>query len=144
MIGLLRIIETFSKNQAIQIHELYQKEWWTSRRTFNQTLVVLERSQLCLGVVDDLDNIVGFSRVLTDFIFKALVLDVITQKDRRGQGIGQLLIETLVSHPMIRHVEHIELYCLPELETFYQQTGFSTNVGGIKLMRRSTRFDNQN
>ena len=33
----------------------------------------------------------------------------------------------------------LELACLPERETFYERLGFTTDVGGIRLMRRSRR-----
>jgi len=43
------------------------------------------------------------------------------------------------SIPDLRQVRHVELACLPERETFYERLGFTTDVGGIRLMRRSRR-----
>jgi hypothetical protein len=43
------------------------------------------------------------------------------------------------NHDKLVKVKHFELYCLPELEIFYKNLGFSTDVGGIKLMRCSNR-----
>jgi len=38
-------------------------------------------------------------------------------------------------HPELSGVRHFELYCLPELVSFYQRHGFSSDVGGIQLLR---------
>ena len=43
----------------------------------------------------------------------------------------------LVEHQDLRSVQHIELHCLPDLVPFYERFGFSTDVGGSVLMRRS-------
>lgn len=140
--ALLRIVDTFSRKQAMQIHQLYQNEWWTRGRTPSETLAAIEHSQLCLGVIDRLDNVVGFARVLTDFVFKAIVFDVIVKKEWRGQKIGRLIVDTLINHPNIKDVQHFELYCLADLEPFYEKSGFSTDVAGARLMRRNfeTKF----
>jgi len=39
------------------------------------------------------------------------------------------------THEKLKKVKHFELYCLPEMEAYYSSFGFSTDVGGIKLMR---------
>jgi putative acetyltransferase len=35
----------------------------------------------------------------------------------------------------LQSVEHIELYCLPELQAYYQAAGFTNELGGVQLMR---------
>jgi len=47
-------------------------------------------------------------------------------------------MDWIVEHPDLRAVRHFELYCLPELRGFYERWGFSSDVGGIVLMRRTT------
>ncbi len=42
------------------------------------------------------------------------------------------------NHEQLKKVKHLELYCLPEMEAFYADFGFSSDVGGIKLMRCHT------
>jgi predicted N-acetyltransferase YhbS len=53
----------------------------------------------------------------------------------RGSGLGQKLIGMVKDHEKLKKVKHFELYCLPEKEAFYSRLGFSTEVGGIRLMR---------
>jgi GNAT superfamily N-acetyltransferase len=81
-------------------------------------------------------RLVGFARVLTDRVFKALVFDVIVAPDHRADGIGRGLMEQIVGHSDLRKVAHLELYCLPEMAPFYERWGFSTDVSGLQLMRR--------
>ena len=84
-------------------------------------------------------RLLAFARVLTDGVFKAFVFDVIVAKDSRGRGLGSRLMRRILEHPDLREVKHVEVACLPELETFYERLGFTTDVGGIRLMRRTRR-----
>jgi hypothetical protein len=42
----------------------------------------------------------------------------------------------ILQHPSLQHVRHIELYCKPEVERFYESFGFSKDTGEIYFMRR--------
>lgn len=131
----MKVIQTLNSKQIETLFGLYQKEWWTSGRTIEETKKVIEKSQFCFGIVDDDDLLIGFARVLTDFTFKAFIFDVIINDEFRNNGLGQLLIESIKNHPDLKSVKTFELYCLPELMKFYEKYGFSSDVGNIKLMR---------
>ena len=92
-------------------------------------------SQICIGILDNDENLIGFTRFISDFIYKAIIFDVIVSASYRGQGLGQKLISLVKNNEKLKEVKHFELYCLPEMETFYSNLGFSIDVGGIKLMR---------
>ena len=92
-------------------------------------------SQICIGLTDDTGNLIGFVRVITDYTFKALVFDVIVADAHRGKGLGDHLIKLVLEHPDLARVRHFELYCLPDVGPFYERHGFSTEVGGVRLMR---------
>ena len=42
----------------------------------------------------------------------------------------------ILAHPDLARVRHFELYCRPDVGPFYERHGFSTEVGGVRLMRR--------
>ncbi len=132
----MKIIHKFTENHIKQLHELYKNEWWTKERTLEETEKCINGSQLCIGLIDEENNLIGFVRVITDFIFKALIFDLITNKNNRNKGIGKILMQQILKHKKLKEVKHFELYCLPELENLYNQFGFSTEVNGIKLLRR--------
>lgn len=131
----MEIIYTFNDEQAQELHALYQQERWTESRTLEDTKKCIEGSQLCIGLIDSGGTLQGFVRVLTDFIFKALIFDLIVTKEQRGTGVGKKLISFVKSHSQLQNVKHFELYCLPEVFSFYEKHGFSIDVGNIKLMR---------
>ncbi|WP_417714868.1 GNAT family N-acetyltransferase [Pseudoalteromonas obscura] len=62
---------------------------------------------MCVGIVGEL---VGFARVLSDFIYKAVIFDVIVAPDERGKGLGITLMELIKHHPKLNKVLHFELY----------------------------------
>jgi GNAT superfamily N-acetyltransferase len=132
----LCVVEQLTEDQLQDLHALYHQEWWTNRRTLEETRKVVAGSQICLGLVDINGKLVGFSRVITDFIFKALIFDVIVAQEYRGLGLGDKLISLIAGHQKLRDVRAFELYCLPELFPFYERHGFSDDIGKIRLMRR--------
>ena len=131
----MEVIYEFNEKYILQVHSLYQREWWTKGRTLEDTRRCLSGSQICVGVLGASKNLIGFVRVLTDFTFKALIFDVIVEESNRSHGIGEQLIELVKSHPRLVRVKHFELYGLPELFPFYEKQDFTTEVGGIALMR---------
>ncbi|HBC3449562.1 TPA: GNAT family N-acetyltransferase [Vibrio parahaemolyticus] len=132
----MRIVDTLNQEQIAQVHRLYMQTWWAKERTLEQTISCINGSQLCVGILDNDDNVVGFARVLTDFIFKAIIFDVIVCEEQRNSGLGAQLMRTIQQHDRLKHIRHFELYCLPEMETYYEQFGFSSEVGGVVLMRQ--------
>ncbi|HFQ5080285.1 TPA: GNAT family N-acetyltransferase [Vibrio vulnificus] len=133
----MRIVDTFTQEQIAQVHRLYMETWWAKERTLEQTISCISASQLCLGILDNDGNVVGFARVLSDFIFKAIIFDVIVCKYQRNSGLGAKLMRSIQQHARLKDIKHFELYCLPEMETYYEQFGFSSEVGGIVLMRQT-------
>ena len=132
----MEVIYELSGRQIGDLHQLYQREWWTKGRSLAETKQCVDGSQICIGVIDDAGALHGFSRVLTDFTFKALIFDIIVSEQHRGRGLGDKLMGLVMDHERLRRVKHFELYCLPELYSFYGKFGFSTDVGAVKLMRR--------
>jgi len=132
-----RLVESLSEAHVDQLVALYQGEWWSRRRTVDEVRVMLRQGDLVFGFVDlSTDQLVGFARVLTDRVYKAMIFDVIIRPDHRGGGLGRDLLDAIVNHPVLRNVAMIELYCLPDLVSFYERWGFSTDVAGCVLMRR--------
>ena len=84
------------------------------------------------------DQFVAFARVLTDAAYIALLLDVIVSRDRRGTGLGRMLMDTVIAHPTIASVETVELVCPPDLAAFYSRWGFVDHSGGSRLLRRTS------
>lgn len=133
--SVLTVVEQLTDGQRQELCRLYQNEWWTKGRTLDETYRVVDGSQVCIGLAEPSGKLVGFSRVLTDFTFKALIFDVIVSQEYRGAGLGDRLVSLILVHEKLSGVRTFELYCLPELIPFYERYGFSDDVGRIRLMR---------
>jgi predicted GNAT family N-acyltransferase len=131
----MNIIYHLTEEHISQLHKLYGNEWWCRSRTLAQTKSGVAGSQITIGITDELGNLIGFTRVLTDFTFKAFIFDVIVHPDHRKESLGSKLISLAKTHSKLKQVKHFELYCLPELFDFYKKHGFDTNVGNMQLMR---------
>jgi predicted GNAT family N-acyltransferase len=132
-----RFVEQLDDRLRGDLMELYRHEWWTNERREEDVARMLQHSDLVVGVcADPGGQLVGFTRVLTDRVFKALIFDVIVAQAHRHAGLGRQLMEYVLGHPMLGQVQHLELYCRPELIPFYEQWGFTASLPGVTLMRK--------
>jgi predicted GNAT family N-acyltransferase len=131
----MNIIYNFSDNHIQQLHQLYKEVWWGKDRTIEETRNGVNGSQICIGLLDTDNKLVAFTRILSDFTYKAIIFDVIVSVNLRGKGLGKQLMELVKNHDKLQQVKHFELYCLPEMEAFYNTYGFTAELDGIKLMR---------
>jgi predicted GNAT family N-acyltransferase len=131
------VSHALSEAQILQLHALYQREWWCVGRSLEDVRTMLEHC-LAFGVVHpDSQELHAFARVITDCVFKAFLFDVIVHPDHRSEGLGTFLLEQVIQHPMLARVRHIELYCQAERAEFYRRHGFSADFGDLLLMRRT-------
>ena len=121
-----------------QLMDLFAATWWAAERTDDEVRRMLAASILVVAVTHrPSGRLVGFARVLTDEVYLAVVLDVIVAPDVRGTGLGATLLDAIVGHPRLAAVRSIELVCQPEVMPFYRRWGFTDQVGGSRLMRRT-------
>ena len=83
------IANELSERHLADLLALYRGEWWSRDRTEADVRRMLDGADLALvGVVDqETDALVGFTRVLSDGVFKALVFDVIVA-DRKSTRLN--------------------------------------------------------
>ncbi len=130
-------VSQLTQDQVNDLVALYQSEWWTKGRRTEDVRRMLDHSDLLFGCCEPgTEQLVAFARVLTDRVYKAIIFDVIVAESFRGTGLGRHLMQTIVGHPELRRVQHLELYCLPELIPFYRQFGFTDDLGTLTFMRR--------
>lgn len=131
----------FQLNEAHKndLMQLYKNEFWSHQRLRADVDKMLDNTHLIVGIESQNGKLIGFCRLLTDFVYRAILFDVIIHPDYRGQGLGKILIDTVVEHPNLQQVEHIDLCCLPEMMDFYKQWDFTTELGEFRLMRRVKR-----
>jgi predicted GNAT family N-acyltransferase len=133
-----RIVETLTESQVSGLMDLYKNEFWSDKRTRQDVVKMLASTDVIIGLVDECDQLIGIIRVLTDFVYRAMIFDVIIKPTHRKMGLGAKLMDAVLNHPKLQTVEHFYLNCLPNMMPFYERWGFSDDVGGLKFLRRTT------
>ena len=133
-----RIVEILTESQVSDLMDLYKNEFWSGNRTRQDVVKMLSSTDVIIGLVDECDRLIGITRVLTDFVYRAMIFDVIIKPTHRKMGLGAKLMDAVLNHPELQAVEHFYLNCLPNMMPFYERWGFSDDVGEIKFLRRTT------
>ena len=110
----LEFIHDFLSNQA----------YWAKGRSMDLVVKSIENS-LCFGVFTKNDKQIGFARITTDFVAFAWLMDAFIDRDYRGKGLGRFLIDTIVNHNELKHVNGIGLRT-NDAHKLYRQYGFDT------------------
>ncbi|MEI9983336.1 MAG: GNAT family N-acetyltransferase [Aliidongia sp.] len=54
------------------------------------------------GVYDEDSDLAGFGRVVTDYASFGYLADIFILPERRGLGLGKLLVEAMLAHPQLQ------------------------------------------
>lgn len=129
-----------TERQFEDLMRLYKEvTYWARERTADEVRKMLANTDLKFVFSDpDTGELIAFARVLTDKVYKAFIFDVIVSKEHQGEGLGRLIMDSIVHHPDLRDVLHFELYCRPEVIPFYHKWGFTEELGGQRFMRRTS------
>ena len=76
----------------------------------------------------DGDKLVGFGRVVTDFVLHAMIFDMIILPAYQGQGIGTMVLEKLVKKCKDHGIRDIQLFCAKGKRGFYEKNGFEVRA----------------
>lgn len=119
---------TFSERKDFdpaQLVRLYTYAPWATGRTVQDAREMLAQTDLVLTAWDG-TRLVGFGRVLTDYVYRASIWDVIVDPDYQGQDIGSQIMQRILHHPDLKQVELFWL-CTRDKQAFYEKLGFTTN-----------------
>ena len=97
-----------------------------------------QNSWLVVSAYDG-NKLVGFGRVVTDFVLHAMIFDMIVLPDYQGRGIGRMILARLVSRCLEQGIRDIQLFCAKGKRTFYEKNGFEVRADdapGMQLKKR--------
>jgi predicted GNAT family N-acyltransferase len=135
-----RTVSELTEQQISELTDLYINEFWSQNRTRQDVTKMLVASDIIIGLVDECDRLICFLRVLTDFVYRAFIFDVIVKPIYRNQSLGKKFLDSVVHHPQLQSVEYSGLYCLAEMIPFYERWGFTSGSGGLQLMIRPNKI----
>lgn len=131
----LQRVQSLSSDQIDDLLDMYRNEWWSTDRRREDVERMLRETDETIAFADSDGHLVAFARVLTDYVYRATIYDVIVDEDLRGEGVGDQLMEALIHHPELSEVEHLDLQCLDEMQGFYRRHGFEPQ-SHLNIMRR--------
>ena len=102
---------------------LYQQAPWAKGRTIDEAKAMLKHTDEAVTAWDGA-RLVGFGRVLTDYVYRATIWDVIVDKAYQGRGIGTDIVTRILRHPRLKRVELFWL--CTRMPGFYEKLGFSS------------------
>jgi GNAT superfamily N-acetyltransferase len=74
------------------------------------------------------NKLVGFGRVVTDFVLHAMIYDMIVLPDHQGRGIGTKILKALVKRCKEQGIRDIQLFCAKGKRAFYERNGFDARA----------------
>ena len=83
---------------------LSNRSYWAKGRS-RQTVERAIENSLCFAVYNAQHKQVGFARVVTDFAVFAWLLDVFIMEEYRGNGLGKLLLQQIMSYKDLQAVK---------------------------------------
>lgn len=78
-----------------QLVELLHTSYWATNREEELIVKTVENS-FCYGVLDEDKNLIGFARIITDFVTTFYLMDVIIKESCRGKGYGKMLLDEIM------------------------------------------------
>lgn len=116
---------------ATVLQLLFSHAPWARHRGVGDITTMLENTDYHFSAWDG-DRLIGFARVLTDRVFRATLWDVVIHPDYQRRGIGDALMERILSHPVLSRVEKFWLNTRDK-STFYEKFGFVRSDQGMVL-----------
>jgi N-acetylglutamate synthase-like GNAT family acetyltransferase len=116
---------------------LFEQAPWARGRTVAETIPMVRQTDLFITAWDD-RRVIGCGRVLTDYVYRASIWDVIVDSAYQGQDVGTEIIHRILNHPALQRVELFWL-CTRDKEAFYENLGFSAKEQTGMVWDRRTR-----
>jgi len=121
------------KNVDIQqLMQLMKQTYWAPECTEGEVLTAIHNS-ICFSAFDNSGKLVGFARVVTDFVSIWYLCDVIVDESHRGKGIGKRLLSAIVSDARFSKVP--ALLKTKDANGLYRKYGFADADAGRVMYR---------
>ena len=115
-------------------HTLSTESYWAKGRSFEAVARSFAHS-LPFGIYAPDGALVGWARVVTDFVTFAYIADVWVMRTHRGRGLSKFLLATMLAHPELQTIRRWNLHTR-DAHGLYGQFGFASPVEPEKAMER--------
>lgn len=113
------------------IFNFVHNSYWGKGRTFEEQNIAMQNT-LNFGLFQD-GNQIAYTRVMTDKMFFAYLLDFFVLDDYQGKGIGKLLMTSVLDFPILKNIDKWML-ATSDAHELYAKFGFEAVKDPSKLM----------
>jgi len=134
MIKVKEDIYFSSKTEDMDLDMIYNfvvNSYWGGIRSYEEQKIALENS-INFGLFKNGKQI-AYSRVMTDMVFFAYLLDVFVIDEAQGNGYGQLLMDKILNYPSLKNIDKWML-ATRDAHSLYEKFGFEVVKSPEKLM----------
>tara|TARA_A100001388_G_C28351609_1_gene303634 strand:+ start:57 stop:512 length:456 start_codon:yes stop_codon:yes gene_type:complete len=114
-------------------HLMNKNAFWAKGRSISDLKKCLANSDVIVSLWTS-NEIVGFGRALSDGIYRAVLWDVVIDKDHQGKGYGKLIVKNILESKKIKNTKKVYLMTTNE-KFFYSQMDFKEVVSQDLLIR---------
>ena len=121
-----RIIDGAENMKLEDIQRLLKLTYWADQRS-PETVEKSVRNASCYGIfLDDVNKLVGFARVISDYATTFYLADVIIDPEYQRRGLGTALVSYVLSQPVYQGLRGILL--TKNAHGLYRKFGFELNT----------------
>lgn len=110
------------------VHAMLKKTYWAAERTLEQVAASVEQS-LCFGLYIN-GQMVGFARVVTDYVTFSWLCDVVIDESHRKKGLAKFMLECVTAHPKLKTTKI--LLKTRDAHGLYEKFGFIKTEAMVK------------
>lgn len=122
--NLIYTVETdLEKFDFEYLHAALQKSYWAQLRNFEDNYTAFKNSRAFM-LFNQHGKVLGFARVVTDYVAFAYLADVYIDENQRGQGLAKYLVSKILADPKLAKVKRFMLRT-KDAHDLYAKFGFT-------------------
>lgn len=106
------------------VTDMLSDTYWSKGISKQEVIKGASNSALVVGIFTKDHRQIGYSRVISDKTRFAYILDVIVDEEYRKQGVGQAMVNYILTHPDLDDV-YQWLLITKDAHEVYRKVGFS-------------------
>ena len=119
-----------------QLQSLLNKNtFWAKDRSLKQLKKMIAKSTSIVTLWEE-KTLIGFGRATSDYVYRAVLWDIVIAKDYQKHGLGKILVNSLKSSKSVKNVEKIYLMTT-NCQDFYQSCGFMQITNQTVLLKEN-------
>ena len=113
---------------------------WGKGRNLQDIKKMLANSSVIVSIWSS-EKLIGFGRATTDEIFRAVLWDIVVEKNYQNSGLGKKIVHKILKNPLISKVQRIYIMTT-HCELFYDKIGFKIPENQKLMIYQNNKITN--